>query len=312
MRYLICATLAASSLLAATGPAAWIEAAGGTVTRDQAGRITGVDLHSSWVTDSDLAELAKQPALTRLDLSMTRITDRGMVELKSAQNITDLNLFYVELVSDQGLAALKSWKHLKRLNLRGTKVTDSTLRFLNGFTTLEALDIGFSQVTDAGLGQLTALTNLKELSVGGDKLTDAGLQALRQMPALVSLELNGQQRTDSGLWTVSLTELGLDAIATLKNLQHLRLDGIAVSPRGLEKLKGLAKLDRLDLQGCTRIGDDALPVLESLPALRIVDVAATGLTPKGIADLHKAKPALQVITSTYKPAKPANPNGPEN
>ena len=32
----------------------WIEDVGGTVIRDQAGRITGVDLHGSWVSDTDL------------------------------------------------------------------------------------------------------------------------------------------------------------------------------------------------------------------------------------------------------------------
>jgi Leucine-rich repeat (LRR) protein len=311
MRTFVCLALFAVSLRAAD-PSAWIEAAGGVVTRDSAGQISGVDLRSSWVTDSDLAELAALPALTQLDLSMTRITDRGLLELKQASHIADLSLWYAEMVTDQGLAVLKDWKGLKRLNLRGTKITDSTLHFLNGFTSLEALDIGFSQVTDSGLGQLTALSNLKELSLGGNKLTDAGLQALRQMPALTSLDVSGAQRTDSGLWSVSLTASGLDAIATLKELRHLRLNGIAISERGLEKLKGLSKLERLDLQACTRIGDDALPLLEALPALKIVDLSSTGMSAKAQADLRKAKPGIQVVASIYNPTKPAMPNGPDN
>jgi internalin A len=312
MRYLVCVALLASGVLAATGPAAWIEAAGGVVTRDRAGQISGVDLHASWVTDSDLTELAALPALTRLDLSMTRITDRGLLELKPALNIADLNLYYAELVTDQGLAALKGWKRLKRLNLRGTKITDSTLQFLNGLTSLEALDIGFAQVTDSGLARLNALSNLKDLSIGGNKLTDAGLQALRQMPALTSLDLSGEQRTDSGLWSVSLTESGLDSIATLKDLRHLRLNGVAISPRGLEKLKGLGKLERLDLQACARINDDAVPVLESLPVLRMVDVSGAAMSDKAQGDLRKARPGLQVVASGFHPSKPAMPNGPAN
>ncbi len=312
MRYLVCVALLASGLPAATGPSAWIEAAGGTVTRNSAGQISGVDLHASWVTDSDLIDLATQPALTRLDLSMTRISDRGLLEMKPASNITELNLYYAEMVTDQGLAVLKGWKRLKRLNLRGTKVTDSTLQFLNGLTSLEALDIGFAQVTDSGLAQLNALSNLKELSVGGNKLTDAGLQALRQMPALTSLDLSGAQRTDSGLWSVSLTESGLDSISTLKNLRHLRLNGVAISPRGLEKLKGLGKLERLDLQACARINDDAVPVLESLPALKVLDVSAAAMSEKALGELRKTKPGLEVVASAFQPAKPAMPNGPAN
>ena len=46
-----------------------------------AGRITGVDLHASWVTDSDLRKLAQLPDLTYLDLSLTRISDQGMQEI---------------------------------------------------------------------------------------------------------------------------------------------------------------------------------------------------------------------------------------
>jgi Leucine-rich repeat (LRR) protein len=308
----VLASVVASGLPAATGSDAWIEAAGGKVTRDPAGKITGVDLHATWVSDSDMMALATLPALTRLDLSETRITDRGLLDLKTAQNIIDLNLFYCELVSDQGMAVLKGWQKLKRLNLRGTKITDSTVQILNRLTTLEALDIGFTQVTDSGLAQLNALANLKEISVGGNKLTDGGLQALRQMPALTSLDLAGAQRTDSGLWSVSLTDSGLDSIATLKDLRHLRLNGVVISPRGLEKLKGLSKLDRLDMQACGRINDDAVPVLEAMPSLKILDVTADGMTEKGLGELRKAKPRLQIVASGFKPGQPAMPNGPAN
>jgi len=64
------------------GDAQWIEDAGGTVIRDTAGRITGVDLRASWVTDTDLRKLLQLPNLSSLNLSLTRITDQGMQELK--------------------------------------------------------------------------------------------------------------------------------------------------------------------------------------------------------------------------------------
>src|SRR5213083_1005903 len=43
--------------------AKWVEAAGGAVIRDPAGRITGVDLRASWVTDTDLRKLMQLPYL---------------------------------------------------------------------------------------------------------------------------------------------------------------------------------------------------------------------------------------------------------
>ena len=65
------------------------------------GRIVAVDLRSSWVTDSDLRDLAQLPNLATLNLSLTRITDHGMKELKNAPAIADLNLYYAELVTDE-------------------------------------------------------------------------------------------------------------------------------------------------------------------------------------------------------------------
>jgi Leucine-rich repeat (LRR) protein len=273
----------------------WITEAGGTVTRDRAGRITGVDLRSSWVTDSDLPQLAALPYLTHLDLSLTRITDHGLQQLKNASGIVELNLYYAEQITDEGMAAVKGWQKLKRINLRGTKVTDTTLEHLANVTTLESLDVGFAQITDVGLDRLTPLVNLKELVVGGNKLTDVGLQALRQLPSLTSLSLGGSQRTDSGLWTISLTEQGLDAITTLKDLRELRLDGMPVTARWLEKLKALNKLERLSLQGCKRVGDDAVPLLVSWPALRMLDLKGTAVTEKSLAELRRAKPNAQLF-----------------
>jgi internalin A len=273
----------------------WITEAGGTVTRDRAGRITGVDLRFSWVTDSDLPRLVDLPYLTHLDLSLTRITDHGLQQLKNAPEIVDLNLYYAEQVTDEGMAAVRGWKKLKRVNLRGTKITDTTLEHLAHVKTLESLDAGFAQITDVGLDRLTPLLNLKELVIGGNKLTDAGLQSLRQFPGLTSLSLGGSQRTDSGLWSISLTESGLDAVSTLKELRELRLDGMPVSARWLEKLKALNKLERLSLQGCKRLGDDAAALLASWPALRLLDLKGTGMTERGFAELRRAKPRVRIL-----------------
>jgi Leucine-rich repeat (LRR) protein len=283
--------------LALSANSDWITEAGGVVTRDQAGRVTGVDLRSSWVTDSDLAQLAALPHLTRLDLSLTRITDHGLQQLKNAPGIVELNLYYAELITDEGMAAVKGWKKLKRLNLRGTKITDTTLEHLSNVTTLESLDVGYAQITDVGLDRLAPLQNLKELVISGNKLTDTGLQALRQLPGLTSLGLGGSQRTDSGLWTISLTELGLDTITTLKELRELRLDGMPVTARWLEKLKTLDKLERLSLQGCKRVGDDGAAVLASWPGLRALNLKGTAVTEKGLADLRRAKPSIQIFFS---------------
>jgi internalin A len=272
----------------------WIARAGGMATLDSKGRITAIDLRSSWVTDSDLREIAQIAELKKLDLSLTRITDRGLKELREAPGIEDLNLYYAEQITDEGMAAVRGWKRLKRLNLRGTKITDTTLEHLSGVATLEALDIGFAQVTDSGLDNLAGLSNLKEIAIGGNKLTDSGLQFLRQLPGLNAVNVSGSQRTDSGLWSLSLTEDGMDSIAVLKDLRELRLGGTAIAARGLEKLKGLHKLELLNLQGCKRVGNDAAPVLASLQSLRLLDLNGTAITEPVLADLRRQLPHCQI------------------
>src|SRR5215510_9347969 len=148
-------SLAASAAEVIPGSdAAWIEDAGGAVVRDAAGRITGVDLRATWVTDSDLRRLAQMPHLTYLDLSLTRITDQGMQELKNAPGIVDLRLHWAEYVTDEGLAAIKGWKKLKRLNVHGAKFSDTTLEHISGIAALESLNIGSGMVTDVGLERL--------------------------------------------------------------------------------------------------------------------------------------------------------------
>ncbi|HYI95706.1 MAG TPA: hypothetical protein VEX68_19345 [Bryobacteraceae bacterium] len=273
----------------------WITDAGGVVLRDNSGGITGVDLRSSWVTDSDLAEVAKIPNLKTVDLSLSRVTDRGLRALRPATSIVSLNLYFAELITDEGLSIIKGSKHLKRLNVRGTKATDTTLEFVSSIPTIESLDIGYAEITDVGLDRLTSLTNLRELTIGGNKLTDAGVHLLRQLPQLTYLDVGGSQRTDSGLWSVTLTDVGVESIATLSELKELRMAGTGVSARSLEKLKSLEKLERLLLQNCKRVGDDSIAVLSTFPALRVIDVYGTSVTAQGVAELRKNLPKAQIL-----------------
>jgi internalin A len=289
----------------------WIDDLGGTVTRNAQGHVTGVSLRGTWVGDSDLRLLTRLPDLDTLDLSLTHITDQGMQEIKDLPGITSLSLYFAEYVTDEGIAAIKGWKKLKKLNLHGTKVGDTGLEHIAGITTLESLNVGSTLMTDVGLERLTNLTNLKELTMGGNELGDAGLQALRQLPGLTYLDLSGRQGTDKNVWTVAMSAGGLDAVLTLKQLKELRfgcsfigvgIEGtrlgevslLSVTPQWLERMRALSGLERLRLQGCIRIDDASVASLVAMPALREVDLQGTSVTEKGAAALKAAKPGVLV------------------
>jgi hypothetical protein len=308
--------MAMSAAAAADGgptDAKWIEDAGGTTMRDASGRISAIDFRASWVNDADLRKLAKLDTLTALDLSLTRITDQGMQELRNLPNVVELNLRFAEYVTDEGIAAIKGWKHLKRLVVHGTKVSDTAIEHIAGITTLEVLDIGSAMMTDVGVERLTALVNLKELTMGGNELGDAGLQAFRQMPNLTYLDLSGRQGTDSNVWTISMSKVGLEALLTLKHLKELRfgctsigigiegtrfatVSAMSVTPQWLEQMKtAFPKMERLKLQGCDRIGDDSITTLAAFPNLQQVDLKGSAVTDKGLAALRAARPKIQIF-----------------
>jgi len=295
----------------------WITDLGGSVTRNPQGRVTGVTLRGTWVADVDLRHLNELPYLTYLDLSLTHITDQGMQEIKSLPNVTELNLYFAEYITDEGVAAIKDWKKLTRLNLRGTKAGDTALDHISGITTLESVNVGSTLMTDVGLERLTTLPKVKELTMGGNELGDAGLQALRQMPGLTYLDLSGRQGTDKNVWTIAMSEQGLGAVLTLKNLKELRfgcvsigvgIEGqklaevsvLSVTSKWLEEMKPLTKLERLKLQGCNKINDDSIATLIAMPNLREVDLQGTAVTEKGAARLRAAKPGSVVFFGPWE------------
>ena len=308
--------------LAAIPDVTWIENAGGTFSRNAAGQVTAVNFRASWVTDADLRRLAELPALQSLDLSLTRVTDQGMQELKNLPGIVELNLRFAEYVTDEGIAAIKNWKKLKHLSLHGTKASDTALDHIAGITTLETVDAGSIMLTDVGPERLTVLPNLKSLSIGGNEIGDAGMQALRNMPGLRYLDLSGRQGTDSNVWTISMSDVGLEALLTLNELTELRfgctsigvgIEGarfatvsmMGITPRWIEQMKSLKKLRRLTLQGCDRIDDAAVPLLAALPSIEMLDLKGTAVTAKGIAALKSAKPKVQIFEGPWD-AKAAN------
>lgn len=243
----------------------WITDLGGSVTRNAQGQVTGINLRGTWVSDIDLRRVNRYPALTVLDLSLTHITDSGMQEMKNLRGITDFNLYFAEYVTDEGVAAIKDWKSLKRLNLHGTKAGDSALEHIAGLTSLEWLDVGSTLMTDVGLERLTNLTNLRELTMGGNELGDAGMQALRQMPNLTYLDLSGRQGNDKNVWSIAMTNTGLQAVLALKHLRELRFACVSTSV-GIEGAK-MGEISRLS------VTQEWLEQLKSLTALRAPEAA---------------------------------------
>ncbi len=81
-----------------------------------------VYLHSTPVTDADLAHLEQLKRVQNLFLGKTQITDAGLEHLQGASNLKTLSLNATR-VTDVGLKSLTGLTNLKTLNLQETKVT---------------------------------------------------------------------------------------------------------------------------------------------------------------------------------------------
>jgi Leucine Rich Repeat (LRR) protein len=175
---------------------------------------------------------------------------------------------------------------------------------------LEALDIAHTEVTDVGLDHLITLTNLKELSLGRGRLTNTGLVMLRMLPQLTHLDLSGARPTPpdnpQGRGAAAgIPEETLQAIAGLGDLRVLYLGYSAITAAGLHTLSSLERVERLGLQGCSRIDDAALAELAQWHGLKSVDLQETAVTAKGIEGFRKARPTVKVLSGGVPPAPPA-------
>jgi hypothetical protein len=281
----------------------WIASLGGKADRDAQGNIVGLNLRGTWVNDVELIEVARLPKLERLDLSHTRITDEGMLHLKPATGIRELNLYYAEQITDQGITAIKNWKMLKRVNLRGTRIANGTLEIVSHFTSLEALDVANTQITDNGFDFLITLTNLKELALGRSRAGEADLGFLRMLPQLTDLDLSGARPVPPDMGGAGrrpqalpvMPQKTVQALAELKNLRTLRLGFSGITAADLKILSVLENVEKLGLEECPRIHDSAVAELVQWKRLKYVDLQATKVTPQAVEELRKAKVGIAVL-----------------
>jgi Leucine-rich repeat (LRR) protein len=278
-----------AALLFASLP--WVSDLGGRVSTAVDGQVTAVHLRASWVSDGDLLLVASLPQLQKLDLSQTRISDQGLAYLRTCANLADVNLAYAERIGDPAHAVVKSWKKLRRLNLRGTVVADETATSAAALPELEILDIADTLVGDIGVEALAIAPKLKELSIGNIRMSEAGFQSLRQFTTLTTLDLSGKRHGGPS----NITTNGIDAIASLKQLKVLRLGHSNFPEKAFAVLAAMPAVERLGLEFCPAVSDEWLKYIAAWKSLKEVDLHGTTVTAEGAASLKRQRPDMQVL-----------------
>ncbi len=277
--------------------AAAIEQQGGHVVRDAKGNIVEVSLARTWATDADVERVAALKTLKKLDLSLTYVSDRGAEAIGKAAQLEELNLFTAEFITDAAIAFLRGNTNLRVLNLRGTDVTDISLEYVSTLTNLRSLDIAFTQIGDVGMEHLAPLSQLEELNVGGMKISGAALHVLKYLPNLKKLSFYGTQRRNAGMcWAPVMTDLELDTIALLTNLEELNIgDGVALGAPRPAALGPRAGEAECRITGGTRISDFGVAKLATLKKLRYLNLSGSVVTAAALKTLA-ALPDLQRLS----------------
>lgn len=134
------------------------------------------------------------PRLTSLDLRAQPPSCPLASILSACPTMATLaELWLPPSADDDLMPTLRRTPSLRRLSLRGSKVTDSGLAMLHSLTSLSVMDVGGCAVSDWGLEALAAAApGLQELCVSElSLLTSEGLRLLSSLRWLRSLDLSG-------------------------------------------------------------------------------------------------------------------------
>ena len=193
-------------------------------------------------------------------------------------------------------------KPVVEVDCSGTrKFTDSELKQLKVLKSLEVLNLRYTQVTDFGLSGLKELKGLRTLKLGYTKVTDAGLKELKELKRLDTLGLGSTQVADAGLKELKELRFGCTSLGVgIEGTRFTTVSAMSVTQPWLEQMKSLKKLERLKLQGCDRVDDEAAKLLAAFPMLREIDLKGTAVTEKGVAALRAAKPKAQIYFGPWE------------
>lgn len=177
------------------GIAKRMEEIGGRVTwgglaegRGKSGRsyIGAIDLTSSTVSDADLVEIGRLPALTHLYLNDTNITDSGIEHLSTLPRLKQLELSDTK-ITDNGVQYVARLTSLEVVKLERCNITSHSLKALGNLESLWMLHLDKTPVTDDAMETLAAAVPHHVHQVAGQPVGGRGATGrVRDVPMAIA------------------------------------------------------------------------------------------------------------------------------
>ncbi|MGD9683024.1 MAG: protein kinase [Candidatus Obscuribacterales bacterium] len=247
-------------------------------------------------------------------MSGTATTDADFAELREKTDLRAVGITFTDTVTGEGFKYLED-EPVEVIEMQSTAFNDEGMRCISRIKTLEILRICMtSKLTGRGFGYLKDLPSLGHVDCLVMPMPEGAVEALCAVKSLrgmsfyhtknielKDIETLRDKKPDLEFLDLSGTYLSgeiIPIVASLGNLNDLRLSDLPIGDAQLEKLGKLGRLARLELKNCD-ITDSGLARLGKCRKLRILDLTGCSkVTRKGIARLKRDLPLLTVLTAS--------------
>ena len=243
-----------------------------------------IDVRSDVLNGSFLSRLPPGAGLAKLSLRSERLDDATLRSACRFSSLTSFDLMGLRLENGATLIKLGELTGLESLSLSGQFPLPETTMF-EKLPQLHSLHLspGASGIDDETFAQLCRCQAVTDLQLLDLKLTQPEtLRELARLQKLFSLDLHGDFPNE-----------GLDALATLPELDSVALDSPTLNNDGVRRVAQSATIFHLTIVS-ENVDDGVLVDLAAMPSLRGLTLWDTKFTKQGVTQLRSKRPDIDV------------------
>jgi hypothetical protein len=182
----------------------------------RAANLEELRLLCNYTDDEDLLDISRIPNLRALRITSAEMSDRGLAHLSGMRSLHALELYGdPRRVSDRGAEFLLALGELRELTFRVGGLDGSWLRYVAELKHLELLDASSTGVSNSDLMKISSSVSLLDIDLSGCDIDENGLKAISRFADLGVLRLNNTK----------VGERGIDVLKSLKQLRRVELPG---------------------------------------------------------------------------------------
>ncbi|KLU06551.1 putative adenylate cyclase regulatory protein [Rhodopirellula islandica] len=268
--------------------------------QSESGESTGESLASAWDGVAGAKTKLRGDDVVVVDLREVAESDLDDA-VKLLSNTSTVSELFVPAAAwtDGMVLRLAALPHLKRLRVYGKSFDDAKAKTISGLPALIGVTFQDTSVTDEGASVLAELNELQEASLMNSPVTDKVLESISSLPKLAKLNLRGTQVTGDAFDPISKLPLkdlelaetdfgpqGMPAIAKIEGLEKINLWLTKIDNESLKAFEGKASLTILNIDNCPAITEEAIPVIVSLPHLKLLHLGKTSVAPDSLPQLE--------------------------